>query len=103
MFIPGAEQRTEEIYRLCVELQSFGEQKVREYNRQIIVLKNYVVSKKLCKKKDFTPPSIPPKFSWWDPSACISVIFGNYETKGINLNGNLRKLHTEVRKQIDLY
>jgi|TARA_B110000091_G_scaffold72569_1_gene80004 hypothetical protein len=90
-----SQQNAAQLLKQAQKLKRYGDGQIKKFEAAEAKLK-----KKVEKKKDrvYTPFSLAPGFSFYDQAAEHCCVLGNYETAGVNLRGDLRKMHTDLAR-----
>lgn len=80
------------LLKAAKKLKAFGDGQIKKYKKKEKQLQNKVERMGMV----YTPLSLAPTFSFYDLNADHALVFGNYETLGVNLKGDLRKSHTDL-------
>ena len=88
-------QNAAKLLKQAQELKRYGDGQIEKFEAAEAKLKKKVEKKK---GRVYTPFCLAPLFSFYDKKAEHSFVFGNYETAGVNLRGDLRKMHTDLAR-----
>ena len=89
------EQNAAKLLKQAKDLKRYGDGQIDKWVKSETKLKKKVEK---VKGRVYTPYSLAPTFSFYDKKAEHCLVFGNYETKGLNLDGVLRKSHTDTER-----
>ena len=89
------EQNAAKLLKQAKGLKRYGDGQIDKWVKSETKLKKKVEK---VEGRVYTPYCLAPTFSFYDKKAEHCLVFGNYETKGLNLDGVLRKSHTDTER-----